>query len=109
LNVFAEAIPKLGALAARDEPTHALPDIANVVAPVVRFALVVGRCDAEFKLARHGWQMRDNARWSLSAASRKIPVYGFVQVSSTVTTRTPVSVNDAAIALFVSPRSTCCK
>jgi hypothetical protein len=66
LNVFAKAIPKICGLAACNQRSHVLPDVANVVALVVGFALMVGGSDAEFKVARHGLQMRGGAGRSLS-------------------------------------------
>ena len=65
LDVFGIAIPKIGRLAARNEPAHALPHVANVVVPVVGLALMVGGCDTELKVARHERHMRGFASPSL--------------------------------------------
>jgi hypothetical protein len=47
LDVFAKAIPEVGCRTARNESPHALPNVSNIVATIVGFALVVGGRDAE--------------------------------------------------------------
>src|SRR5215472_8092604 len=53
VDVLAIAVPKIGRATAWHEPTHALPDVTDVVAAVIRLALVVSRGDAESKVFAH--------------------------------------------------------
>src|SRR5579863_7224458 len=53
LDILSIAVPEIRRVAARDDSAHTLPDVANLVASIVRLALMIGRRYAEAKVLHH--------------------------------------------------------